>query len=67
MSREGAFENMGSTCFSSWKIFQELGVLLGSAEKVRFEVPTVETFWQLVLICFLMVDGKKLTFSTAHG
>ena len=44
MSGEGVFENMGSTCFSSLKIFQELGVLLGSAEKVRFEVPTVETF-----------------------
>ena len=52
MSREGVFEYMGSTCFSSLKIFQELGVLLGSAEIVRFEVPTVETFWQLVLICF---------------
>ena len=39
MSGEGAFENMGSTCFSSLKILQELEVLLGSDEKVRFEVP----------------------------
>ena len=55
MFRESVFENMGSTCLSSVKILQELEVLLGSAEKVRFEVPTVETFWQLVLICFF--DG----------
>ena len=39
MSREGVFENMGSTCFSSLKILQELEVQLKSAEKVRFEVP----------------------------
>ena len=35
MSREGVFENMGSTCL----ILQELEVQLISAEKVRFEVP----------------------------
>ena len=39
MSREGVFENMGSTCLSSVKILQELEILLGSDEKVRFEVP----------------------------
>ena len=39
MSREGVFENIGSTCFSSLKILQELEVQLKSAEKVRFEVP----------------------------
>ena len=33
MSGEGVFENMGSTCFSSLKILQELEVELRSAEK----------------------------------
>ena len=53
MSGEGVFENMGSTCFSSLKILQELEVQLRSAEK--WDLKYLETFWLLVLICFF--DG----------
>ena len=63
MSKERVFDNMGSTCFSSLKILQELEVQLRSAEKwdLKYLNPVS------INLFFLMVDGKKLTFSTARG